>query len=96
MKPPACKKRFRQWPAKRPTSWSATSGCRGTDGYQLIWALRSRGHSAEKLPAVALTAFSRTEDRSDALDAGYQLHLTKPVNAEVLIAAVFNLANPST
>jgi len=67
-----------------------------TDGYQLIRDLRSRGYSAENLPAVALTAFSRTEDRSDALDAGYQLHLTKPVNAEVLIAAVINLANPAT
>jgi PAS domain S-box-containing protein len=66
-----------------------------TDGYQLIRTLRSRGYSAEKLPAVALTAFSRTEDRSDALDAGYQLHLTKPVIAEVLIAAVINLSQAS-
>jgi PAS domain S-box-containing protein len=66
-----------------------------TDGYQLIRTLRSRGYSAEKLPAVALTAFSRTEDRSDALDAGYQLHVTKPIDAEVLIAAVVNVSNPA-
>ena len=70
-------------------------GMPGTDGYQLIRALRARGYSAERLPAVALTAFVRTEDRSDALEAGYQLHLSKPVNAEVLVAAVINLSNSS-
>lgn len=64
-----------------------------TDGYQLIRTLRSRGFTAQSLPAVALTAFARTEDRSDALEAGYQLHLTKPVNAVVLVAAVINLLN---
>jgi PAS domain S-box-containing protein len=68
-------------------------GMPGTDGYELIRTLRARGYSAERLPAVALTAFVRTEDRSDALEAGYQLHLSKPVNAEVLIAAVINLYN---
>jgi hypothetical protein len=66
-----------------------------TDGYQLMRTLRSRGFTAQSLPAVALTAFARTEDRSDALEAGYQLHLTKPVNAVVLVAAVINLLNSS-
>jgi PAS domain S-box-containing protein len=68
-------------------------GMPGTDGYELIRALRARGFSAQQLPAVALTAFVRTEDRSDALEAGYQIHLSKPVNAEVLVAAVINLSN---
>jgi PAS domain S-box-containing protein len=63
-----------------------------TDGYQLIRTLRAQGYSAERLPAVALTAFVRTEDRSDALEAGYQIHLGKPVNPDVLIAAVINLS----
>jgi CheY-like chemotaxis protein len=40
-----------------------------------------------------LTAFIRTEDESDALEAGYQIHLSKPVNTDVLIAAVVNLAS---
>ena len=66
-----------------------------TDGYQLIRTLRSRGYSPQRLPAVALTAFVRTEDRSDALEAGYQIHLSKPVNPEVLVAAVRNLSNPT-
>jgi len=62
-----------------------------SDGYQLIRKLRAQGHSAQRLPAIALTAFVRTEDASDALEAGYQMHLGKPVNADVLIAAVVNL-----
>ena len=66
-------------------------GMARTDGYQLIRALRSGGYPADRLPAVALTAFVRTEDRSDALDAGFQIHLSKPISADVLIAAVMNL-----
>ncbi|HTU64396.1 MAG TPA: response regulator [Steroidobacteraceae bacterium] len=61
------------------------------DGYQLLRNLRSSGYDADKLPAIALTAFSRTQDRADALDAGFQAHLAKPVRAEALITAVANL-----
>jgi CheY-like chemotaxis protein len=43
------------------------------------------------LPAIALTAFSRAEDRADALEAGFQIHLTKPVNADMLKAAIAKL-----
>jgi PAS domain S-box-containing protein len=67
-----------------------------TDGYQLIRTLRASGYPVERLPAIALTAFSRTEDRSDALEAGFQLHLTKPVSPDVLIAAITNLSAPGT
>ena len=41
-----------------------------------------------QVPAVALTAFARSEDREQALEAGYQLHLPKPVNLSELVAAV--------
>ena len=54
------------------------------DGYQLLGALRDRGYDAQRLPAVALTAFGRPEDREAALDAGFQEHLVKPVEAQVL------------
>ncbi len=63
------------------------------DGYQLIRKVRSRGIDAARLPAVALTAFSRLQDRSDALAAGFQAHLAKPVRAEALISAVSNLVH---
>jgi CheY-like chemotaxis protein len=62
------------------------------DGYELIRSLRAAGYTAEKLPAIALTAFVRTEERSAALEAGFQVHLGKPVNAQALIAAVARLA----
>jgi CheY-like chemotaxis protein len=61
------------------------------DGYQLLRALRAGGYPAERLPAIALTAFARPQDRLDAMNAGFQLHLAKPVNAEALTAAVARL-----
>ncbi|HEY6123397.1 MAG TPA: response regulator [Steroidobacteraceae bacterium] len=61
------------------------------DGYQLLRNVRSAGFDASRLPAIALTAFSRLQDRADAIDAGFQMHLAKPVRAEALLAAVSSL-----
>jgi PAS domain S-box-containing protein len=61
------------------------------DGYQLLRNLRSAGFDAQRLPAIAVTAFSRVQDRADAMAAGFQAHLAKPVKAEALISAVANL-----
>ena len=47
---------------------------------------------ASTTPAAALTALARDEDRQHALDAGFQLHLAKPIDSESLIAAVAGLA----
>jgi CheY-like chemotaxis protein len=63
----------------------------GTDGYQLLRRLRDSGYGPDKLPALALTAFARTQDRSDSLAAGFQDHLVKPVDAQVLISRVGRL-----
>ncbi|MEI9893695.1 MAG: ATP-binding protein [Chthoniobacter sp.] len=62
------------------------------DGYEFIKRLRSRpgGHA---LPAVALTALARTEDRTRALRAGFQMHVAKPVDANELVAIIQNLAS---
>ncbi len=62
------------------------------DGYQMLRKLRTSGYDDRRLPAIALTAFSRSQDREDALAAGYQTHLAKPVRAQALISAVANLA----
>jgi PAS domain S-box-containing protein len=67
-------------------------GMASKDGYQLLRTLRASGYTPERLPAVALTAFSREQDRSDALQAGFQGHLVKPVNADTLISVVARLA----
>jgi PAS domain S-box-containing protein len=62
------------------------------DGYQLIRSVRGAGYSAESLPAIALTAFSRAQDRADAIKAGFQVHLIKPISADRLTSAISMLA----
>lgn len=58
------------------------------DGYELLRHVRTRGHL---LPAIALTAFARAEDRSNAFAAGYSDHLSKPVEPLALVSAVVRL-----
>lgn len=62
------------------------------NGYQLIREVRklSREDGGET-PAIALTAFARPEDKISAINAGYQGHLTKPVEPRELIAAIISL-----
>ena len=62
-----------------------------SDGYALIRSVRASGKSARDLPAVALTAFARAEDRRRALVAGFQSHVTKPVDAGELSAVLASL-----
>jgi signal transduction histidine kinase/CheY-like chemotaxis protein len=64
----------------------------GEDGYALIEKLRASGDPAiAAIPAVALTAFARPEDRRHALQAGFHLHLAKPIDAGALAAAIAGL-----
>jgi CheY-like chemotaxis protein len=66
------------------------------DGYSLMRTVRER--PAEKgglVPAAALTAYARSEDRLRALRAGYQVHLAKPVEPAELAAVVASLAGRS-
>ena len=62
------------------------------DGYSLIRRIRSSAalHNAT-IPAAALTSFARDEDRQQALDAGFHLHVAKPVDPRRLIDAVASL-----
>ena len=65
----------------------------GTDGYELIRELRQRpSQQGGSVPAAALTAYARTEDRLRALRAGFQLHLAKPVQPSELVTVVASLA----
>lgn len=61
------------------------------DGYELIGRVRSMPEG-QTVPAVALTALARSEDRNRALNAGFQMHVAKPVEAKELVAVVRNLA----
>jgi PAS domain S-box-containing protein len=60
------------------------------DGYELIRQVRQQGLT---LPAVAVTAFGRSEDRMRALLAGFQMHVPKPVEPAELIAVIDSLIN---
>lgn len=63
-----------------------------TDGYALVQQLRKRISAPSKMiPAIALTAFARDEDRHRALSAGFQRHLAKPVNPTDLISVLTEL-----
>jgi signal transduction histidine kinase/ActR/RegA family two-component response regulator len=62
------------------------------DGYELIRRIRALPEEeGASTPAIALTAFARTEDRTRALRAGYQLHIAKPVQLAELVSAVASL-----
>jgi two-component system CheB/CheR fusion protein len=66
----------------------------GEDGYAFIRRLRSLGaDGAGGTPALALTALATEDDRRRSLAAGFQLHLTKPVDIRRLSEAVVELAN---
>jgi signal transduction histidine kinase/CheY-like chemotaxis protein len=68
-------------------------GMPGRDGYELMKECRARGVTA---PAVALTAYARSEDRTKALSSGYQSHVSKPVDAAELLATVHALTRRMT
>jgi two-component system, OmpR family, response regulator len=59
------------------------------DGYGFLKGLRSRNLN---IPAIAVTAFARDEDRQAALDAGYQEHLSKPVDLDLLYETIAKLS----
>jgi PAS domain S-box-containing protein len=77
---------------ERPDVLVSDIGMPGGDGYELIRQVRMLGEDVGRLPAVALTALSRLEDRTRALLAGYQTHLAKPVDARELVVTVASLA----
>lgn len=62
------------------------------DGYEFISRIR-QSVAGRGVPAVALTALARSEDRTRALRAGFQMHVAKPVDAAELLAIVQNLAS---
>jgi CheY-like chemotaxis protein len=65
----------------------------GEDGYSLIEKVRALpSESRARVPAAALTAHARPEDKERALQAGFDLHLTKPLDVRMVCRAVADLA----
>lgn len=67
-------------------------GMPGEDGFALIRQVRALPDPAGRIPALALTAYARSEDRTRALRAGFSMHLPKPVEADELLVVVAHLA----
>jgi len=64
------------------------------DGYSLIRRIRTLNlEEKRQIPAVALTAFAKAEDQQEAIAAGFQHHVAKPVNPDQLIEIIASLAN---
>ena len=80
-----------------PDAVIADLGMPGVDGFELIARVRSSPNAAIRdVPAAALTAYARSEDRTKALRQGFQLHLAKPIDPAELVAAIASLTQHSS
>jgi CheY-like chemotaxis protein len=78
----------------RPDVLISNIGMPGEDGYTLVKKLRKReGESGGHIPAIALTAYGRHEDRLRALSVGYEYHVPKPVESAELLVVVASLTD---
>jgi CheY-like chemotaxis protein len=78
---------------KRPDVLVSDIAMPDEDGYGLIKKIRSLENGAtENIPAVAITAYAKDEDRERALSAGFQIYLAKPVELTELISVVARAA----
>jgi PAS domain S-box-containing protein len=82
-------------PQERPDVMVTDIGMPDEDGYSLIRRLREweEAHGAY-IPAVALTAYGRVEDRVNALKAGFQIHVAKPVDPDELAVVILGFVKP--
>jgi len=85
-----------QLPVLGPEALVVDIGMPSMDGYEFIRRVRAAHDDRIKdVPAAALTAFARTEDRTKALNAGFEIHLAKPVDPSELVASVVTLVRRS-
>lgn len=78
---------------KRPHVLVSDIGMPNVDGYELLRRVRALpAYAGGKIPAIALTAFARSEDRTRALGAGFQVHVSKPVEPSELVVTVASVA----
>ena len=79
--------------AEVPDVVIADLGMPHVDGFQFIDRVRRhRDSRVRQVPAAALTAYARSEDRMKALRAGFQIHLAKPIDPAELVTTVASLA----
>jgi CheY-like chemotaxis protein len=82
---------------ERPTALVSDIGMPHEDGYALMQRLRALpAEQGGQVPALALTAYARSEDAERAFEAGYQRHVAKPVDPLSLVDLVVGLVGRST
>jgi signal transduction histidine kinase/CheY-like chemotaxis protein len=88
---------FEAFQAARPDILISDLGMPDNDGFELLSWVRALGREqGGNVPAIALTAFARSEDRLRALEAGFSAHISKPVEASELISAVAGIVGPAS
>jgi CheY-like chemotaxis protein len=72
-------------------------GLPGREGYELVRQVREfqRQRAGAHLPVIALTAFARPQDRQKTLEAGFDLHLAKPLKPHTLLEAIAHCRRPA-
>ena len=79
--------------AQKPDVFVSDIGMPDVNGFELLRRVRALGMArGGKVPAIALTAFARSEDRTRALRAGFLVHVSKPVDPSELVATVASVA----
>jgi PAS domain S-box-containing protein len=63
------------------------------DGYDVIRKVRASADGSREIPAIALTAYGRAQDRLRALEAGFQTHVVKPIDPDELLVVIRSLLN---
>lgn len=83
---------FTEW---HPDVLISDIGMPNEDGYSLIRRVRELDSTRAKIvPAVALTAYATDEDRSQALAAGFQIHVAKPIEPENFVTSIASILDP--
>ena len=85
---------LRHLDASRPDVLLADIGMPGSDGYALIREIRKReAQSGQHLPASAITAYASSQDQERALAAGFDRHVSKPINPAAIVEAVRSMCS---
>jgi PAS domain S-box-containing protein len=87
---------FERFRESAPKLLISDLGMPDVDGFELLdWVRHLPKEQGGQVPAIALTAFARSEDRLRALEAGFSAHISKPVEPSELIATVASVVGPS-
>jgi PAS domain S-box-containing protein len=87
---------FAQFRERAPDLLISDLGMPEVDGFELLdWVRHLPREEGSQVPAIALTAFARSEDRLSALEAGFSAHISKPVEPSELIATVASVVGPA-